>query len=259
MARSSWAITWSVWRALFLREAMYRLYHRRAAWAWLLFEPVGQVAFLMFIFGILRVSTVGGLDFKVWIMVGMLGFYMFKRTMSIGMAAISMSKPLFVYRQVRPVDVVLVRATSEAALMCVIAIVILFGASLFGVDVWPDNLLGVFFAFFGLGFLGLSVGLVLAVPNTLIPEVGDVVGLIMTPLYMMSGVMFPIAGLPQPYLDWLRLNPIAHSVDFLRQSFVAQYVPFPELSGTYPYIAALGFFLLGLVLLRVYEKRVIQL
>jgi len=49
MSRSPWSITWSVWRAMFLREALYRLFHRRAAWRVLLLDPIGHIAFLMFI------------------------------------------------------------------------------------------------------------------------------------------------------------------------------------------------------------------
>lgn len=259
MLRSSWAITWSVWRALFLREAMHRLYHRRAAWAWLLLEPVGQVMFLVFIFAVLRVSTVGGIDPKIWIMLGTLGFYLFRRTMSIGMAAINMNKPLFTYRQVKPVDVVLVRATSESILMLVISIVVLLGATLFGVDVWPDNWLGVFVAVSGLVLFGVAVGLLISVPSTLVSEVADIVGLIVMPLWICSGVIIPLANVPQTYRDWLIFNPIAHSLDALRHSFASNYVTFPECSIFYPHAVALVLFLFGLVVHRVYEKRVVQL
>jgi capsular polysaccharide transport system permease protein len=50
MTRSAWAITLSVWRALFLREAMHRLFYRRGAWVWLMLEPVLQMVFLAFLF-----------------------------------------------------------------------------------------------------------------------------------------------------------------------------------------------------------------
>ena len=70
MARSSWAITWSVWRAMFLREAMYRLYYRRAAWFWLMLEPVGQIAVLIILYDVIQVRVLGGIDAGVLIWVG---------------------------------------------------------------------------------------------------------------------------------------------------------------------------------------------
>jgi capsular polysaccharide transport system permease protein len=41
--RSPASITWAVWKALFLREAVARLFAGRAAWAWILVEPVGRL------------------------------------------------------------------------------------------------------------------------------------------------------------------------------------------------------------------------
>ena len=38
--RSSLQIMLSVWKALLLREATYRLFGTRGAWAWLLIEPL---------------------------------------------------------------------------------------------------------------------------------------------------------------------------------------------------------------------------
>jgi hypothetical protein len=43
--RSPASITWAVWKALFLREAVARLFAGRAAWAWILVEPVGRLVF----------------------------------------------------------------------------------------------------------------------------------------------------------------------------------------------------------------------
>ncbi|MEO8333119.1 MAG: ABC transporter, partial [Gallionella sp.] len=61
-------ITISVWKALFLREAVSRLSTGRAAWLWLLLEPVFGIVFLMFIFTALRMHTVGGVSTAVWLM-----------------------------------------------------------------------------------------------------------------------------------------------------------------------------------------------
>jgi len=41
--RSTVSITWTVWKALFLREAVIRLFAGRAAWTWILVEPVGRL------------------------------------------------------------------------------------------------------------------------------------------------------------------------------------------------------------------------
>jgi capsular polysaccharide transport system permease protein len=46
-ARSSASITLSVWNAIFLREAVSRVSGGRAAWVWLLLEPVAHLTVLL--------------------------------------------------------------------------------------------------------------------------------------------------------------------------------------------------------------------
>ncbi len=259
MQRSSWAITWSVWRALFLREALYRLFHRRAAWLWLFLEPIGHIAFLMFIFTVLRVRVVGGIETGVWLMVGLLGFFMFKRTMTLAMAAVGMNRPLFAYRQVKPVDAVLVRGAAEGMLMLVISLLLLAAAAMFWLDVWPGDLLLVAASFLALWLLGLGVGLLLSVPREVVQEVGDVVNLITTPLYLLSGVIFPLSAVPQPYRDWLLLNPIAHGLEALRLGFASHYLAFEGLDLSYTFIFGLLCILLGLAMHRVFRNKLLQL
>lgn len=259
MNRSSWAITWSVWRALFMRESMHRLFYRRGAWIWLIAEPVLHMAFLVFLFTIVRVRVIGGIDTAIWLLAGMLGFFMFRRTMNIGMSAIQMGKPLFTYRQVKPVDTVLVRSASEGVLMFVITLIIFFGVAVLGLDVLPDNGFGVLYAFLTLWLLGLGVGLLISVPRTIVAEVGDVVGILMTPMYLLSGVILPIASVPQPYRDWLLLNPVVHSLEMMRLSFASHYAGILELDVFYPLEFAMVLILFGLIVQRIYKKKVIQL
>lgn len=256
--RSAWQVTWSVWRAMFIREAIARLYHRRAAWAWLLFEPVVHIGFFVFIFTYLRVRTVGGIDFRVWLMVGLLGFFMFKRTMVLSMSAVAMAKPLFTYRQIKPVDAVLVRALSEGLLTLVISLIIISLAGLVGVPVWPDRLLNVLYGVFLLWLSGLGVGMLLSVPRDLIRETEDLVNMAMTPIYFLSGVMISIDTIPEPYRQVVILNPISHAIDSLRYGFDLHYQPFHELNSLYSLCYALATLLTGLALHRVYERRLIE-
>lgn len=246
--RSPLGVTVSVWKALFLREAVYRLFNRRAAWVWLLVEPIFHIVFLTFLFAVIRVRTIGGINTALWLMVGMLAFFMFRRTGVQAMNAIGSNMALFVYRQVRPVDTVLSRAGVEGFLMVVVATVLFAGAGLSGLVIVPDDPLAVLEAFFGLWLLGLGFGMVTSVARELVPEVGNVISLSMTPLYFVSGVMFPLGAVPPAYREWLMLNPVAHGLEAARLGFAPFYHAVPELSVGYLYGAAGVLVLLGLML-----------
>ena len=256
-SRSAISTTFVTWKALFLREAVNRLSSRRAAWVWVLFEPLSHIVFLMFMFTAVRVRTVSGIDAGIWIMVGMLAFFMFKRTSIQTMHAIGANKALFAYRQVKPVDTVLVRAGLEGFLMILVAVILLAAAGLLGLPSIPADPLAVLVSIFGLWLVGLGFGLVASVAIGLIPELEVIVGLLMMPLYFISGVMIPITAVPQPYRDYLLLNPLVHGVETARSGFAPYYHAAPELSMNYLYGFALITIFLGMALHRRFARNLV--
>ncbi len=250
-------ITWSVWKALFLREAVSRLSARRFAWVWLLAEPGTHVVYLMFLFTVIRARMVGGIDTPLWIMVGLLAFFMFKNTGTQARNAIDANRALFVYRQVKPVDCVLIRCTLEGFLLVLIAIILMSGATLFGFATPPADPLAVLEAFLGLWMVGIGFGLITSVITELLPELGKIIGMAMAPLYIMSGVIFPLGRVPGPYREWLMYNPVAHGIEATRLGFAPHYQAVPELSMAYVYQFALAAVFLGLLLQVRYSARLI--
>lgn len=249
------AITLSVWRALFFREALSRLFGSRASWFWLLAEPLFHMAYLAVIYTVVRVHTVGGIDTVIWLFGGMLAFFMFRRTASQVMDGVSANLALFSYRQVKPIDAVLTRGFLEGFLTTINAIVLMTGAALFGHFAIPQDILAVLEAFWGLWLLGVGFGLMASVALEVIPELGRVIKLIMMPLYMVSGVIFPLSAVPQPYREWLLMNPVAHGLEAVRLGFASHYHAAPELSVAYLYACALVTIFLGLALHRRFALR----
>jgi capsular polysaccharide transport system permease protein len=123
----------------------------------------------------------------------------------------------------------------------------------------PAQPLAVLEAFFGLWLVGLGFGLVTSVAVELVPEIGRLLGFIMRPMFLLSGVIFPISAVPQPYRDWLMLNPVAHGLEAARLGFSSYYHAVPELSVAYIYGFALVTIFLGLALHRHFAVRLATL
>lgn len=240
----------SVWKALLLREALARLFASRAAWFWLIAEPVLHMAIIGFIFTVIRQRMVGGIDFLIWLVLGLQGFFLFRRTAMQMAGAIDSNRALFSYRQVTPTDTVLVRGVLEAVLTTMVAVVMMAGLSLLGRDVIPIDPLALLIAFFGLWLLGAAVGLIVSVVSELVPEFRQIANMVMMPLYFISGVLIPIASIPEPYRDWLLINPIVHGLDAARAGFAPYYHAVPGLSISYLYAVALVGIFAGLALHR---------
>lgn len=248
--RSPFSVTLSVWRAIFLREALDRLFDMRGAWFWLLLEPVCHIGFMAFIRTVLRVHSVGGMDYMMWLIVGMLAFFLFRRTAMQVMYAVDCNRALFAYRQVKPFDPALVRAALEAFLMAFISAVIIGVVPLLGHTVIPTDPLLVLLAISGLWLYGFGFGLVASVCMELIPELEHIIKIIMLPLYLISGVIWPISSVPQPYRDLLLFNPITHGLEIVRIGFVAHYHAVPGISLGYLYLCSIVSIFIGLLLYR---------
>ena len=250
--------TLQVWHALFLRETLDRLFGVRIAWLWLIIEPAIHIAFISFVMGVIRKREVGGANAVVWIIVGMLAFFLFRRTAVQTLHALDCNKAFFVYRQVRPFDAAFIRAFSEAFIMTLISLFMLAATAFFGLDVFPGDPLYVMLALAGVWLFALSYGLVGSVLMRLAPESGHILQIFMMPLYLISGVIMPIATVPQPYRDWLLWNPVLHGIELVRVGFFPYYHGAPEASLGYLFWCAFIGLALGLALYRAFEMRLVM-
>ena len=257
--RSSFGVTLSVWRALLLREALSRVAGARAQWVWLFFEPLTHIAFMVAIMTVFGHRVIGGIDAGVWVMVGMLAFFLFRRTATQAQNGISANRSLFAYRQVRPVDTILVRSGLEGILMLIISLVFMLAAALFGKQVVPDDPLLVISALGGLWLFATGFGLTVSVLTELIAESDHLIKFLMMPLYIISGTIFPIALVGYPYRQWLFLNPVAHGLEAVRLGYANYYHAAPEMSLTYLFSSAFIMIFVGLLLHVRFVQKLISL
>lgn len=256
-ARSSLEITLSVWKALFLREALSRLFASRTSMIWLFFEPIFHMSYMLIMYAVIRMHVIGGLDTMVWLLAGMLPFFLFRRTASQASTAVDSNQALFTYRQVKPVDTIFVRASLELFILIVVSLLLFCSVALIGHEVIPADPLTLMLAVFGLWLIGLGWGLIASVGQALIPELENVNNMIMAPLYFISGAVFPIAQIPAQYQGWLLLNPIAHGLEITRHSFSDYYFATPGVSLAYIYGFALVSLFLGLALQRHFAVKMV--
>ena len=249
--------TLHVWKAIFLREALDRLFGVRAAWMWLLVEPCIHIGFIAFVWRAFRQRSIGGVDTALWVSIGMLSFFLFRRTAVQTLHSIDCNRAFFAFRQVRPFDAAFVRAGLEGLLMVFIAVFIFIIAVFTGRDPLPHDPLLLLAAVSGLWLFGLGYGLVASVIMRLIPEMSHILHILMLPLYLISGVILPIFSIPRPYRDWLLVNPLIHGLESARIGFFPIYHTVDVNLG-YLYLWALCSVCLGLALYRVFETRLVM-
>ncbi|MBE0464423.1 ABC transporter permease [Halomonas colorata] len=248
-ARSPWQVTRSVWYAMFMREAISRTMADRMGWFWMIFEPVAFVAIMVGVRSFIRGDRlVVNAEFIPWLIAGLMGFFLVREGMMLGMGAINANKALFAYRQVQPVDPVLTRNFLEGMLRTFVFLIFIVGGLMLGQDMYPDNAIRVMAAWFSLWSLGLGLGLFTSVAATLVPEVGKVIRMLSIPLLILSGVILPLNSLPHWLLEYLMLNPIPHGLETLRLGFFENYHVVPGTDMLYFWLFTLSLIALGLIM-----------
>jgi capsular polysaccharide transport system permease protein len=254
--RSPWQVTWSVWHALFMREVLARTTGDRMGWFWMLGEPIAFIVIMVSIRNFLgRTRDIAGAEFIVWLIIGLTGFFLVRDAIQRGMTAIASNQALFAYRQIKPVDALLVRSANELALQTVVLLILLGFALLADVDALPDDPLGVFGLWCSLWLLGLGCALIVSVVARLVPDIQHLVKMMMLPLLLMSGVILPLQGLPHSLLEYLLYNPILHGLELLRLYYFDGYRAVQGVSLDYLWRWILVTLALGLALHARFELR----
>ena len=249
-ARSPWQVTRAVWYAMFMRELVARTMADRMAWFWMVFEPIAIVAVLVTVRTVImsRERLIQNAEFIPWLVIGLMGFFLFRENMFRLMGAVDANKALYAYRQVKPIDGVLVRSLVESLLRSFIFLLFISAGLLLGMRMNPDNALLAIWVWISLWLLGLGAGLVLSVVSPLVPEIGKIIRIMSLPLLLLSGVIIPISILPHHLQYYILLNPIPHGIEYLRQSFFSHYPLVNGVDLNYLWFWSLSMLALGLLM-----------
>ncbi|GGW48527.1 ABC transporter permease [Alishewanella tabrizica] len=258
-ARSPYKVTLHVWHALFMREASARITGDRLGWTWIFIEPLVHILLFVAIRQLMgRVRHIAGAEFIPWFITGMVIYLMFSTVMNRSMGAISASRALFAYRQVHPVDTIVVRAILEVLIKVIVLLLLVGGAAFLEYDILPANALAAASVWCTMWIFALGVGLVFSVIVTTIQEMAKFIGMVTFPLYFLSGVMIPVQVLPHSLQTVLLFNPILHIVESFRLAFFTNYQSIYGINMQYVMFWTLSLVVFGLMLQIRFKNRLMS-
>ncbi|AUL48326.1 sugar ABC transporter permease [Bordetella trematum] len=241
--------------ALVLREIRTRFGSRRMGAFWMIFEPIAHIAFMMFVVTVLRGRHVTGMPYPIYLLTGIVPFFLMRNIAMKLMDAPSANKSLFAYPNIRPFNTFVARLIVELSLTaCVYTLLLIIMGVWFGYDVLTNSPLEWFFVLVIGVVFSFGLGIILCIVGEKFPNSKTFMRLAFMLLYVVSGVIFPLWRLPQEFLPWILWNPYTHIIDNLRSTFFAHYPSIEGISYSYPAIAAVVVLFIGLALYRVYQR-----
>lgn len=255
--RNSWQIQQAVFLALFIREIKTRFGGYRLGLFWALLEPVMHIIVLTTLFTLLGRGGFYGIPFALFFATGVISYFLFQKTVSGSINSIKANFGLFAYRQVKPLDAIIVRAFLELLILLSVMIFLsLLGFWVFDFDAFPKDPFYTMFVIIILFVMSMGFAFIAAVVGVKYPEASQLITLFMRPLYFISGIFFPLEVLPKEYHVYLLWNPLLHAVEQFRSGWLAGY-PATETNLMYVIYWALPSLFFGLAYYRNNQTRVL--
>lgn len=253
MARNGFEVQQAAIKALFLREIKTRFGKYRLGYLWAVIEPTAHLLILLTIFGVIMHRSMPDISFPVFLLNGIIPYFLFSSIAKRSIGAIEANQGLFNYRPVRPIDTILARALLETVIYAFVYVLLMTIISIAGEPFSLYGLMNLIITWGLLVFLSCGVGMIFMVLGKTFPETEKFLPILIKPLYFVSCIMFPLHSIPKDYWPFLLWNPLIHAVELSRESVVRGYVS-EGVSVNYLAFCTLVIFFVGLALYRNREE-----
>ena len=240
-----WTLTW--------RDIVVRYKQTSIGIAWAVLQPLLSMIVFTLVFGYLGGAQSKGLDYRVFVLTGLLPWTYFASAVTTSSASIISNKALVT-------KVYFPRVLVPIAGVCVPLVDFLFALLVLVPFVvwyqeWPSAavVLAPFFLFMAL-VTALGIGLFFAALGSRYRDIPYVIPFLISTMMFVSGVVIPISQFPE-YAQWvLALNPMTAAINGFQWGVVS--APPPELGKTLVSIGSmLVMFVVGLWFFRRTEPR----
>ena len=229
--RSSWQVQWAVWKALFHRSLDTKIGDHFLGPLWVIIEPLVHIATLTIIFTFIRErGDYQGIPFAAFFAAGILPYFIFQHTVNKSLRAMRQNRQLFSYRQVKPLDVIVVMTYVELFVYGMIVLILMWvGAWFFNIDAIPHAPLEVVLIFVLMCLFSIGSGLFCAVLGARWEDASTlIIQMPLRLLYFISGILIPMQSLPVHLHKYLLWNPLLHGIEHISpHTFYGSIAPGP--------------------------------
>jgi capsular polysaccharide transport system permease protein len=215
LSRSLNKIWLDVIYAIFLREVKSKSSDKFGI-AWSIVSPVAFIFMLSYVRGLLDSGNTHGIPTFFFMVYGMILVQFFMGLVGSVSAAIKKNKPLYAFRQVQPISSILAITLFECLVKVFVILVIGLICFILQFDIYISDPLTVLFNLFKVAILSMSIGVIFSLGACFVPEVDKISGLLMRPMFFISGVFFSLQDVPKEYWPYLTWNPVLHAIELTR-------------------------------------------
>lgn len=263
--RYSWQVMYASIFALVIRDIQKRFIktvntERSIAILWVVLEPITHIAAWMSIRLLLGSVVTTMIPPPLFILSGVIPFFLFRNILSSSKLTIKGNKHFYLFRQVKPIDPIIAKLISEFIVSIFVFLILLACLSWFGMS-WKiyhfSFLLANTLSFAGF-LLGLS--LIVAISCFFFHVMNTFLSVVNRVSYMLSGIFFNAAMLPEPVRKIALYNPVFQFIELTRETFTVPFSYISYASSGYLIKSSLITLVIGMTLyLGLYQKMMIEI
>jgi capsular polysaccharide transport system permease protein len=221
--RSSISIQWAAIHALFMREILTRFGHYRLGYLWVVLEPAMHVGFMLILFGAVIKHTIPGMSYSIFLIGGILPWFLFANSAGRALGAVAGNKGLFHYRIIKPIDTIAARVALEAVIYFITFLFFVLILSFFGDYISLYHIPTLLLCWAGVIVYSFAVSIIMMVIGSYSGDIEKVVGAMLRIMYFASGILYSVHSIPEKYQIYILWNPIVHVIEVMRFSLSPQY------------------------------------
>ena len=257
-ARGGLQVMHAAIRALLLRELQTRFGQYRLGYLWVFLEPLLTIGIMVVLFGTVMQRTLPGMDYSVFLINGIIPFFMFRTGVTLAISATESNRGLFSYRPVKPIDALLARNILEfllkfTAYIAFTAAFVWFGYSISFEQI--PQLLGYWSLLF---IFMMACSLIFVVIGDFSKELNKFLSVFFLILYFLSGILYSIHIIPVEYREYLLYNPLIHIFELMRHAVAPSYSLVPGISLSYFIVWMIISLFIGLLLYKRFERHMVK-
>lgn len=245
-------------RALLLRELQTRFGQYRLGYVWVLLEPLLSIGIMIFLFGTVMQRTLSGMEYEIFLLNGIIPFFMFRSGVTQALSATQSNKGLFSYRPVKPIDALLARIFLEFLLKFIAYTFFSLAFLWFGSSISFEHIPALLFYWLLLFIFMLAFSLIFMVIGDFSKEVGKFLSVGFLILYLLSGILYSIQIIPVQYREYLLWNPLIHIIELMRHAVAPAYELVSGISLSYFIIWIILSLFIGLLLYKRFERQMVK-
>ncbi len=233
--------------AIIYREFKLKLSNSRFGFFGILLKQIAQITIFLIIFTFIRARVIPAMDPKLFLATGFITYQIFFQIGINSSRIISNYSGLFIYKKIRPFDILIATTLVSLAFELIILTIILCGIFIINQDILLSNFPLLIVSILFLTIFSFGFGNILIVFSKLYPTISnEFLSLLFRPLFLLSGVIFSLDRIPYDWHKFFTWNPILQSIELVRYSLTSEYFLYDGISFNYLALISTLVFIVGI-------------